>query len=382
MRRRLRFNWRFDGVGAKGKATREKETAGKPTMVDELIAKREPDWKELERLTTELSDANAFSAASRDGAKIARFAALYRATCGDLALAESRRFPPGTIRYLNDLVGVAHNLLYRRQVWDWKTFGRVIFFDAPRWLLTDAAFWAALALFWIPFWTCGAIAQRNPEFARYVVGDAQLEAMEDMYSESFDQIDMFERVSMAAFYIQHNGGIGLRCFALGALFAFPGIYILAFNATSLGVSFGYMSSGAVSADVAARFAEFTTAHGPFELTAVVLSAAAGMRIGFGLIKTNGYSRLDSARRAAIKAAPAMGAAFALFCGAAILEAFVSPRPTLLGGVFGDAATVKQAIALLSTALLVFYLLGLGGVSWAVKRGWLGAKEKKAATKID
>lgn len=346
-------------------------------MVDELIAKREPDWKELEELTAELK--NARSKGARDGAKIARFAALYRAVCGDLALAESRRLPPGTIRYLNDLVGVAHNLLYRRQSWDLKTFGRVFFFDAPRWLLTDAAFWAALALFWLPFWTCEAIAAKNPEFARSVVGSEQLASLERMYAKPFDEIDAFDRVGMAAFYVQHNGGIGLQCFALGALFAFPGLYILAFNAATLGVSFGYMSSGAVEPEVAARFAEFTTAHGPFELTAIVLSAATGMRIGFGLIKTNGFARLDSARRAAIKAAPAMVAAFLLFCGAATLEAFVSPRPTLFGGVFGDAAAVKRGIAIFTSALLGVYIVGLGGVSWAAKRGWaLTAKRENAS----
>ncbi|MBQ7815376.1 MAG: stage II sporulation protein M [Thermoguttaceae bacterium] len=343
-------------------------------MIDELIAKREPDWKELERLAAELSDVR--RTRRNDGEKIARFAALYRAVCSDLALAESYRFPPGTVRYLNDLVGGAHNILYRRQNWNWESFGRVFFFDAPRWLLTDAAFWAALALFWIPFWTCEAIAAKNPEFARSVVGAGQLAALESMYAKPFDEIDAFDRVGMAAYYVQHNGGIGLQCFALGALFAFPGLYVLAFNATALGVSFGYMSSGAVEADVAARFAEFTTAHGPFELTAVVLSAAAGMRIGFGLIKTNGYSRLDSARRAAIKASPAMVAAFLLFCGAATLEAFVSPRPTLFWGVFGDAATVKRGIALFTSALLAFYILGLGGVSWAAKRGRISAAEGK------
>ncbi|MBR5244260.1 MAG: stage II sporulation protein M [Thermoguttaceae bacterium] len=345
-------------------------------MVDELIAKREPDWKELERLAAELKSAR--SKGTRDGATIARFAALYRATCADLALAEARRLPPGTIRYLNDLVGVAHNLLYRRQTWDLKTFGRVFLFDAPRWLLTDAAFWAALALFWIPFWTCEAIAAKNPEFARSVVGADQLTSLEGMYSKPFEEMDAFDRVGMAAYYVQHNGGIGLKCFALGALFAFPGLYVLGFNATALGVAFGYMTSGAVDAEVAARFTEFTTAHGPFELTAVVLSAAAGMRIGFGLIKTDGFARLDSARRAAIKASPAMVAAFLLFCGAALLEAFVSPRPTFFGGVFGDALAIKRGIAILSAALLVLYIVGLGGVSWAAKRGWLNAKRENAS----
>lgn len=335
-------------------------------MVDEPIDKLKPDWKELERLTKELKSARALRRA--DGATIARFAALYRSVCGDLALAEERRLPPGTIRYLNDLIGVAHDLLYRRQAGDRREFWRVFFFDASRWLLTDAAFWTALVLFWVPFGICAVVAERNPEFARSVVGDEHTAELERTYATPFDETGAFDRVAAAAYYVQHNGGIGLRCFALGTLFAFPGLCVLAFNATTLGVSFGYMASDAVSPDVAARFAEFTTAHGPFELTAIVLSAAAGTRIGFGLIKTNGFARLDSARRAAIQASPAMVGAFLLFCGAALLEAFVSPRSSFFGGAFGSAAAIKQGIAAISTAALVLFVVGLGGVSAAAKRG--------------
>ena len=74
----------------------------------------------------------------------------------------------------------------------------------------------------------------------------------------------------------------------------------------------------------------------------------------------------------------MVAAFLLFCGAALLEAFVSPRPTFFWGVFGDAAAIKRGIAIFSSALLVFYIVGLGGVSWTAKRGWTSASGEKAA----
>ena len=52
--------------------------------------------------------------------------------------------------------------------------------------------------------------------------------------------------------------------------------ITTFNAASLGAAFGYMAR----ADVAAgeTFFEFVRAHGPFELTAIVLSAGAGLRL--------------------------------------------------------------------------------------------------------
>lgn len=329
--------------------------------IAEIIASREPQWRELEKLTDELGKSAFFR--KREPEKIARFSALYRAVCGDLATAESYRLPPETIRYLNELVGAAHNVLYRRQTFDWRNFWRIFFFDAPRWLISDAAFWVALVLFWGPFLTCEMMARNNPDFAQSVVGPFALAEMESTYSDSFDEMDPFDRISMAAFYAQHNGGIGLQCFALGALGCLPGLFILLSNAVHLGVIFGYMTGPEVSPEITAHFTEFTTAHGPFELTAIVLSAAAGLRIGFGFIKTNGYSRLDSARRAAIQAAPAMTAAFLLFCFAGLIEAFVSPMPLKFFEAAGIAPlAVKKTVAALSTLVLVLYIGGLGAFS--------------------
>ena len=42
-----------------------------------------------------------------------------------------------------------------------------------------------------------------------------------------------------------------------------------------------------------NFFEFVTAHGPFELTAIALAAAAGLRLGIGVFHTAGLTRRDS-----------------------------------------------------------------------------------------
>ena len=83
---------------------------------------------------------------------------------------------------------------------------------------------------------------------------------------------------MAGFYIQHNTTIGLQCFAWGLFFGLGSLYELLSN--------GDRSSGRSSATWrtsphAANFFTFVTAHGPFELTAIVFSGAAGLRLGYG-----------------------------------------------------------------------------------------------------
>jgi uncharacterized membrane protein SpoIIM required for sporulation len=119
------------------------------------------------------------------------------------------------------------------------------------------------------------------------------------------------------------------------------------NAVQLGAMFGHM----LTVPQRGNFLEFVTAHGPFELTAIVFSAAAGMRLGFSLIATGGLSRAASLDRAVYQTAPTMAAAVILFCLAAIIEAFLSPSSA--------PYVVKAGVALVSAAILLFYVFGLG-----------------------
>ncbi len=90
---------------------------------------------------------------------------------------------------------------------------------------------------------------------------------------------------------------------------------------------------------------------PFELTAIVLSGAAGLRLGYGLIETKGQTRLASLQREARNAPPTVGAAVVLFLLAAFLEGYVSASSL--------PYSARASIALFSAGLLVAYL-ALGG----------------------
>ncbi len=149
------------------------------------------------------------------------------------------------------------------------------------------------------------------------------------------------------FYIQHNTTIGLQCFAWGLFFGLGSLYWLLSNSMILGTVFGHMATS----PAASNFYTFVTAHAPFELTAIVFSGAAGLRLGYGLIDTKGQTRLASLRREATNALPTVGAAVVLFILAAFLEGFVSASSL--------PYSAKAGIALGSAGLLVAYLL-LGG----------------------
>src|SRR5690606_3286436 len=145
-------------------------------------------------------------------------------------------------QYLHQLVARAHNVLYRSQRFQWRTWGRVLFSDVPRRLLRDRYLWLALVLFWGSFLGSGFLAFVRDDFAAELVGSETLEGMEDMYSQPMSGRDEAMDTLMAGFYIQHNTGIGLRCFAMGLFFGVGSMYELVFNVFILGAIFGYMAT--------------------------------------------------------------------------------------------------------------------------------------------
>jgi uncharacterized membrane protein SpoIIM required for sporulation len=118
----------------------------------------------------------------------------------------------------------------------------------------------------------------------------------------------------------------------------------------LGTLFGHMAT----TPHAFNFYTFVTAHSSFELTAIVLSGAAGLRLGWGLVDTQGQSRISSLRREAANALPAVGAAVVLFVLAALVEGYVSASSL--------PYSAKAAVAVLSASLIAAYLAfgGRGG----------------------
>ena len=80
----------------------------------------------------------------------------------------------------------------------------------------------------------------------------------------------------------------------------------------------------------------------------MLSAAAGLRLGWALLDTRGWSRLESLQRTAPEALATAGLATVLFILAAFLEGFVSPS-TL-------PYATKAGVAVATAAALGFYFL--------------------------
>ncbi len=342
--------------------------------VQQLVDQRRESWSELEQFCSRLSS----SRAKLSPDQALRFAGLYRNACADLALAEAWKLPPSTVGYLQSLVARAHNRLYRSRSFDLGHWIRIALLDTPRQIFSEPAVHVCAILFWGLALLSGYLACNQavwPDFAEQVLGTEAMEQMEQMYADADlggggspgignsgnENIpagtgqrnrSLGENFFMAGFYIRHNAGIGLECFASMVL-VLPGFVTLTFNAVQLGAVDGYMLRPELGA-AGVNFRNFTTAHGPFELTAIVLAAGAGLKIGMGWFWTRGLRRLDALLLAGRESLPIIVCAVMLFFAAALVEGFLSPLPDSMVPWW-----LKGLFALISSTGLMVYFVILG-----------------------
>jgi uncharacterized membrane protein SpoIIM required for sporulation len=318
--------------------------------VIDLLERRRRNWQELEKLCDQVQGGGA---PAMPPANVSRFGTLYRAACADLALAYAYQLPQNTVQYLHRLVGRSHNQLYRSRKFEWRKWTQMLLLDVPQLIFRDRCVQVMFCIFWGLFILAAWLAYSKaawPEFAEQVLSAEGIQQLEEMYKNPIDgsQRGGEENMIMAGFYTKHNTGIGLQCFAWGLLVV-PGLLITMFNAISLGTAFGYMARPDVVEGE--NFFHFVTAHGPFELTAIVLSAGAGLRLGLSWIMPKELSRGAALRKAGREVMPVMGAAMVMFFMAALIEGFLSPS--------GAPYWVKVMVAIISSSLLAFYFVVLG-----------------------
>jgi uncharacterized membrane protein SpoIIM required for sporulation len=129
---------------------------------------------------------------------------------------------------------------------------------------------------------------------------------------------------MFGFYIKNNIGISFRTFASGLTYGIGAVFFILYNGVMMGAASGFITHQGFSE----TFYPFVIGHGAFELTALVLSGAAGLRLGQALISPGQFSRAYSLRCAGQETATLMIGVALMLTIAAFLEAFWSSSSTL------------------------------------------------------
>jgi uncharacterized membrane protein SpoIIM required for sporulation len=272
--------------------------------------------------------------------------ARYRRLCQSLALAADRQYSPALVDRLNELALRGHHALYQNRR---RQAQRVLEFLLAEFPALVRSEWrlvtAAAALFFGPLLGLLAILQVYPEFVHYLLAPEQIANVHEMYDPASKRLGMREadtNVAMFGFYIWNNVRIGFQTFAGGLAFGVGSIWFLAANGVVIGAVAGYLTEIGYTR----TFWSFVAGHSSFELLAIVLSGAAGLRLGLALIAPGNASRKAALVAAAKPAVRVMYGAASMFFIAAFIEAFWSPHTAIAFGV-KIAAGVAAWVLLLS-----------------------------------
>ena len=304
-----------------------------------------PLWEELDSLIAAAQARRPF-----DGA---RLAVLYRRVCEQLALAQARAYPVHLTQRLEHLAQRAHQLIYRQHDFGFARLGRLALVDFPQAVRAHRYYLLAAGLmFLLPLLAAGWAAYRDPGFILHVMEAARVQEYDAMYSDSAAAFgrnrDAASDLHMFGYYVMHNIGIGFRCFAAGLFAGVGSAFFMVFNGVSIGAVGGYL----VGAGHGVNFCSFVVTHGAFELTAIVLAGAAGLRLGFSWIAPGRHTRLESLRLAARAAVVVVYGVIGLLLIAAAVEAFWSSARWI-------APSVKYGVGA-ACWLLVWAYLGWQG----------------------
>jgi uncharacterized membrane protein SpoIIM required for sporulation len=255
-----------------------------------------------------------------------RVAALYRRACEHLALARARSYPRYLLDRLEKLTSDAHQVIYQRREFGLGRIKRAALYDFPRAVRANAAYvWLSTALFMVPTLLVGWLVYQSPELILSVVDAGTAAQFEEMYSDSATSIGALRTAdtdwAMFGFYIKNNIGISFQCFAGGIFAGIGSLFFLIFNGVFGGAVAGYLTARGLSS----TFYSFVVTHSAFELTAIILSGAAGLRLGHSLLAPGRNTRMQSLVAAARESMVIVYGFVVMLLIAAAIEAFWSSQ---------------------------------------------------------
>lgn len=309
-----------------------------------FLALRERSWTEFE-LSLEEAQRRPRAVSYED---LESLAVRYRQILHDGGLARARFPGTGAARRLADLSVLGTRFLYHdpqessfsfRRFWT-QTFPKA--FTHNRQNLVAAVFLFAVgAVFGL------GLAVVQTSLATAMMGPSTVEDLRNgrLWTESLVH-SVPPSVSSSAI-ARNNLSVALVAWAGGALAGVGSIYILFLNGFLLGSVFGIT----LHYSLADRLLEFISAHGPLEITLILVSAAAGLRMGRAIVEASDLPRRDVLMTAGRDALIIVLGCLPWFVPLGFIEAFVSPSTEIPAGL-------KAAVGL--SLLLLFLVTATAG----------------------
>lgn len=284
-------------------------------------ADREADWQRLEAILKRCERRSPKALSDDD---LFALPLLYRSTLSSLSVARATSLDRALVDYLEALSLRAYLYIYGID----RSFGaRIADFFLIEWPAAMRSLWAETVV------AFGLLAIGAVAGYLLVAGDASWfgaivphalagDRGPDASAAALRQV-LYSREGnawlgpFAAYLFTHNAQVTLMSFALGFAFGVPTMMLLVYNGALLGALMQvYMAKG-----LGLELTAWLSIHGTTELFAIVVGAAAGLRIGTRIAFPGRHTRMAAARAAGRTGATAMVGVVIMLAAAGLLEGF-------------------------------------------------------------
>ena len=290
-----------------------------------FLAIREPGWNQFEE---RLRQAQQRPRALRYE-DLEFLAVRYRQILHDSSLARARFPGTGAARRLERLAVEATRFLHPEQRESGSAlarfFGRT-FPDAFRRNLPNLG--AVVFLFAVAAVFGLGLAAMQPSLAMALLGPKAVADLQDGHLWTESIVHSAPPSVTSSSIARNNLGVALVGWAGGAIAGFGALYIVFLNGLLLGGVFGVT----LHYSMARNLLEFVSAHGPLEITLILVSAAAGLRMGRGLLEATDQPRRDVMQAAGRDALVILLGCLPWFVPLGFVEGFLSPSPVVSPGL--------------------------------------------------
>jgi uncharacterized membrane protein SpoIIM required for sporulation len=303
------------------------------------LNKRQSYWSRLESLLLRIKE-QGLHGLSRS--ELRELGLLYRQTATDLSAVRGDPSSVQQSRYLNQLLGRAHNAIYSGQK---KTAGGVWQFyrrEYPRIFRRFLPYTAvATAIFALGALAGTFFSLSDPDYARDFVGPQMMASIEHHEMWTTGVLSIKPRASSRI--MTNNLSVSFVTFALGLTAGIGTLFELFFN----GMMIGVIGVACGTHEMSIPLWSFVAPHGVLELPAIFIAGGAGLRLARALLFPGVLSRRDSLAVGGTEAVRLLVGVIPMLIVAGTIEAFFSPSST--------PASLKFMAATALFTLLIAYL---------------------------
>jgi uncharacterized membrane protein SpoIIM required for sporulation len=284
--------------------------------------RRQAGWEELEEL---LRRANRRGLRTLDGKSLERLALLYRTATADLATAQTRGYDRELLAYLNRLTARGHAYVYSAAPEDADRRIAQFFTETfPREVRASGKpILAAAALFIITSIVAYALVIAHPQTVYALLPASGIPVIAKSLHDSNFAFDRDLAPLMSAAIITNNIQVAALAFAGGMTLGLLTVWELIEN----GLMTGGLSALFAAKGFGLDFIATVAPHGVIELTAIQISAGAGLFLASAILAPGRLRRIDALRIRARRAGVLIIGVAAMLVIAGIIEGFVSPQRT-------------------------------------------------------